>query len=133
MSTSKEQLNLQYDAGQYLRKVREESKVSLSETARALGISKAYLSEIENGLKLPSDLLIRSLAKHYKIDEDDLFNRYGKIPMLAVEQLAEMPGFQNILSKIRRNKNLTEVQKQAISDTVEKIYKDFIESLDKNN
>lgn len=53
--------------------------------------------------------------------------------MLAAEQLAEMPGFQNVLSKIRRNKNLTEDQKQALSDSVEKIYKDFIESLNKNN
>lgn len=133
MSNGKEQLNLQFDAGQYLREIREKSKVSLSETARILGISKSYLSEIEKGIKLPSDSLVRSLALHYKIDEDDLFNRFGKTPMLATEQLSEMPGLQKILAKIRLKKNLTEDQRQTINDSVEEFYKDLIESLDKND
>lgn len=41
MSNGKEQLNLQHAAGQYLREIMEKTKVSLSGTARALGISKS--------------------------------------------------------------------------------------------
>lgn len=133
MSIGKEQLNLQYDAGQYLREIRQQTKASLSDTARVIGISKSYLSEIEKGVKLPSDSLIRQLALHYKIDEDDLFNRFGKTPMLATEQLSLMPGLQKVLAKIRLNNNLTEDQKQTLYDNIEQTYKDFIESLNKND
>ncbi|WP_370340496.1 helix-turn-helix domain-containing protein [Shinella oryzae] len=47
--------------------------MSSKDLAKAVGISAAYLSEIENGKKEGSISVFRSIAKTLRIDLDDLF------------------------------------------------------------
>lgn len=50
--------------------------------AEEMGISKNYVSLIENGRKVPSDRLVSDICREFNINEDWL--RYGKEPMEKV-------------------------------------------------
>lgn len=130
MSDTKELLIKQIDTGKYLAQVRNDKNIALSTAARKIGISAPYLKEIENGLKLPSDMIIRSIADFYDISEDDLFNRWGKIPLMAREEFNEMPDLQKLLSDVRKNK-ISEEDKEHIRDEITELYKRFLNRINK--
>ena len=117
-----EQLTRQAEAGEYLHKKRDKKGVSLANVAENVGCSPSYLSEIERGLKLPGDVLISRIARYYDIDEPDLFRRYGKVPLSAIEEVENNPVLQKTLLEISRNKDLTEEKKQDYYDKIHKIY-----------
>lgn len=50
-----------------LRYLREAESLSLTETATKLGMSKAYVSEIENGKKTPSIETIQRYSDYFDI------------------------------------------------------------------
>jgi transcriptional regulator with XRE-family HTH domain len=131
MDDTREQFIRQFDTGDYLAKVRTEKKIRLTDAARALGISPPYLKEIEKGLKLPSDMLIRSIADYYEIPEDELFRRLGKIPLLAREQFNEMPNLQKLLSDVRK-RNVSEGDKESLIDEITELYKRFLQRISKD-
>jgi transcriptional regulator with XRE-family HTH domain len=131
MVDTKEQYIRQFDTGEYLAKLRTEKKIRLTDAARALGISPPYLKEIEKGLKLPSDMLIRSIADFYQIPEDELFRRWGKIPLLAREQFNEMPDLQKVLSDVRKQK-ISEDDKEHVIDEITELYKRFLQRISKD-
>jgi transcriptional regulator with XRE-family HTH domain len=59
--------------GEAFRALRESSRETLDEVAKAAGISRAYLWEIEAGEAVdPSFRLVASLAKHYGVSLDEL-------------------------------------------------------------
>jgi transcriptional regulator with XRE-family HTH domain len=130
MDDTREQYNRQFDTGEYLSELRASKNIRLTDAARAIGISLPYLKEIEKGLKLPSDLLIRTIADYYQISEDELFRRWGKIPLLAREQFNEMPDLQKVLADVRKQK-LSEDDKQRILDEVTELYKKFLKRISK--
>jgi hypothetical protein len=70
------------------------------------------------------------LSKNYDIDEVILFTRFGKIPILAKEELAKTTGLQKVLTKIHLNNKLTDAQKETFFNSIERTYKEFIDSLD---
>jgi transcriptional regulator with XRE-family HTH domain len=131
MDDTKEQYMRQFDTGEYLAKLRTEKNIRLTDAARALGISPPYLKEIEKGLKLPSDMLIRSIADFYEISEDELFSRWGKIPLLAREQFNEMPDLQKVLADVRKQ-NVSEDDKEHIIDEITELYKKFLQRISKD-
>lgn len=83
MDDTREQYMRQFDTGEYLAELRASKNIRLTDAERALGISPPYLKKIEKGLKLPSDMFVRSIADFYEIPEDDLFRRWGKVPLMA--------------------------------------------------
>ena len=130
MSDIREQYNRQFDTGEYLAELRGIKKIRLTDAAREIGISPPYLKEIEKGLKLPSDLLIRGIADLYQIPEDELFARFGKSPLLAREQFEDMPNLQKVLSDVRKQ-HLSEDDSGRLIDEITELYKKFLQRVNK--
>lgn len=130
MNDTREQLNRQFDTGEYLAELRASKNIRLTAASREIGITPAYLKEIEKGLKLPSDMIIRIIADYYEISEDELFRRWGKIPLLAREQFNEMPELQKVLADVRKQK-LSEDDKQCMLDEITELYKKFLQRIHK--
>lgn len=70
-----------------------------------VGISGPYLSQIENGLRAPSDQVLRSLAETLGIPMDDLMGESGD------EDGAAQEAFKSV---IKADANLTAAQRRAI-------------------
>lgn len=120
----REQFIKQFDAGQYLKKLRGDR--SLAAVCKLLKITPAHLSEIERG-RMPSDHLISTLAEVYEVDEDDLFRRWGKIPILTRDEILARKSLQRILTDISHNRRLTDAEKDELYDNMHQLYKSFIE------
>jgi len=112
-----------YDAGSYLRDLRGER--TLQEAGTDLGVTGPYLGSVERG-RLPSDLFISKLAAYYKVDEDDLFLRWGKIPILTTEVVLGNETLQVTLAQISRHKDFTEEEKQELYDEIYATFQRFL-------
>ncbi len=67
--------------GQFIRDSRENLKITLRQLARDVGMSPAYLSQIERGrFAPPSEEKILLLAKRLKLNSDELMALADKIP-----------------------------------------------------
>ncbi|MDR3540701.1 MAG: helix-turn-helix transcriptional regulator [Desulfosporosinus sp.] len=120
----REQFIKQFDAGQYLKQLRGDR--SLASICKLIKVTPAHLSEIERG-RMPSDHLISSLAKVYEVDEDDLFRRWGKIPILTKDEILARKSLQRILTDISHNRRLTDEEKDGLYDNMYELYRSFIE------
>lgn len=58
--------------GSYLRQIREKKEISLRELAKKIGVSGAFLSDIELGRRFPSADKIELLAKELKVSLEEL-------------------------------------------------------------
>jgi transcriptional regulator with XRE-family HTH domain len=59
--------------GEYLKKLRKERNLSLREVEKKAGISNAYLSQIERGIRgAPSIEIMNRLADTYRVPVSDL-------------------------------------------------------------
>ena len=122
----KAQFLKQFEAGRYLKSIR--ANRPLSAVCKELGVSTAYVSQVEQG-KMPSDHFLSVVARVYEIDEDDLFFRWGKIPILAQQVVKENKRLLDTLTEIGRNKKLTDEQKDRLYDSMYNAYNDFIEEI----
>lgn len=125
-----DQARILRDAGLYLEDKRKKKGITSAEAAEKLGISRTYLSEIENGRKLPSDKLIQDLADFYGISEVDLFQRLGKVPLAAREELLRSQKLQRTLTAIGRDKRLSDEDKEKLFDNIFKMYSEFIKEVE---
>ncbi len=124
------QLLRQFDAGQYLKKLR--NKRTLATVCKQIGVSTAYLSDIERG-KMPSDRFMGVLGQFYEIDEDELFRLWGKVPMLAKDEIQNNTTLQRTLREISKNTKLTDEKKAELYDEIYKTYLRFAEELAQEN
>lgn len=74
--------------------VRKNAGLSQQEMAERLGLSRNFISLMENGNRIPSDRTITDICRIFDIQEDWL--RYGLEPMRAAksreEEIAELVG-----------------------------------------
>lgn len=74
--------------------IRKTAGLSQAEMAEKLGLSRNFISLIENGNRIPSDRTISDICRIFDIQEDWL--RYGLEPMRAErsreEEIAELVG-----------------------------------------
>lgn len=64
--------------GKYLQSVRENKKLSLRAVEKAVGISNAYLSQLESGkIKQPSPSILHKLAELYEISYPEVMKLAG--------------------------------------------------------
>lgn len=117
----------QIRAGAYLKQLRSEKELSLVGLGEQLGVSAAYLSNVESGVKSMSDHFVRQVAEFFEIDENVIFELLGRVPLLAREQLNEDSNLQELLVEIKRDKKLTDERKQKLFDQMYKLYKEFPE------
>jgi transcriptional regulator with XRE-family HTH domain len=96
--------------GAYIRRQRELQKLSMRQLADLAGISNPYLSQIEHGLREPSEKVLDALARHLEISAETLYERGGRRPAGDGED-DEEPA---VVQAIRVDPRLTARQRQAL-------------------
>jgi transcriptional regulator with XRE-family HTH domain len=97
--------------GDFIRRQRELSEMSMREFARVAGISNPYLSQIERGLRAPSEHVLQAIADTLKISAETLYERAG-VPV-------EEDGPSQVVQAIREDPKLTGRQRQALIEVYE--------------
>jgi transcriptional regulator with XRE-family HTH domain len=97
--------------GEVIRNLRLEKGLSLKDLGEQVNVNYVYLSRLERGLEIPSEILIKSLAENlnYKGNLDELVASFGKVPV-AIKQLIlddpssviELPAFFKSRRKTER-------------------------------
>lgn len=97
--------------GEFIRKQREMSALSMREFAKLAGISNPYLSQIERGLRAPSEHVMQAIADTLKVSADTLYQQAGVS--------SEPEGESEVLAAIRQDPHLTGRQRQALTQVYE--------------
>jgi transcriptional regulator with XRE-family HTH domain len=100
--------------GEFIRRQRELSEVSMRQFAELAGISNPYLSQIERGLRAPSEQVLKSIADVLEVSADTLYDQAG-VPR-------EKDGPPKVVQAIREDSRLTGRQRQALIE----IYEAFV-------
>lgn len=93
--------------GELIRRQRELSDLSMRQFATLAGISNPYLSQIERGLREPSEKVLDAIANALDSSADALYEQAG------VGADAE-PEDTGVVDAIRTDKRLTGRQRQAL-------------------
>jgi transcriptional regulator with XRE-family HTH domain len=91
--------------GEFIRRQRELQALSMRKLAQLTGISSPYLSQIEHGLREPSERVLEALAENLELSADVL--REQARPRDADEEPA-------VIAAIRADRDLTTAQRQAL-------------------
>ena len=67
--------------GDIIRRQRELRRLSVRKFAEIVGISNPYLSQIERGLRAPSNRVIEAMARSLEMSADDLYEMAGIGPL----------------------------------------------------
>src|SRR3954470_18199763 len=100
--------------GAFLRRQRELAELTLNQFANTVGISNAYLSQIERGLRQPSRHVLSSIASGLHLSAD------------AIEGFTRPPEARResvVLAAIESDPDLTARQRTLLADT----YRSFVE------
>jgi transcriptional regulator with XRE-family HTH domain len=99
--------------GEIIRRQRELAEFSMRQVAELAGISNPYLSQIERGLRAPSEQVLQSIASALKVSADALYEQAGVTPP------GEEPDDNAVLNAIAADKRLTARQRAALRETYE--------------
>jgi transcriptional regulator with XRE-family HTH domain len=66
--------------GDIIRRQRELRRMSVRKLAEVVGISNPYLSQIERGLRAPSDRVVEATARALELTAGDLYEMAGIVP-----------------------------------------------------
>lgn len=99
--------------GELVTKLRAKRGLSMAQLAARVGVNSMYLSQVERGTRLPSDEMIQNLADFFKLDENDLFEMMGRVPLIVREELENQTLLQKVLKEMTTIK-LSEQKKQDI-------------------
>lgn len=95
--------------GELIRRQRELAALPMRQLAAMSGISGPYLSQIENGLRAPSDQVIRNLAAAMGIDPEDLLGADPEADPAALARDA-------MHELIKADPNLSTAQRRALTE-----------------
>jgi transcriptional regulator with XRE-family HTH domain len=98
--------------GEIIRRQRELNEMSMREFARAVGISNPYLSQIERGLRAPSEQVLDAIASSLETSADALYEQAGV-------SRSEESGEPDVVAAIRADDALTPRQRQALVQVYE--------------
>jgi transcriptional regulator with XRE-family HTH domain len=104
--------------GEIIRRQRELAELSMRQFAELAGISNPYLSQIERGLRAPSEHVLDGIAKALKLSADTLYEQAGLTPPGAE------PEDNVVLDAINADPRLTPRQRRALAE----IYESFVAS-----
>jgi transcriptional regulator with XRE-family HTH domain len=89
--------------GDIIRRRRELAELPMRQLAAMVGISSPYLSQIERGLRAPSERVLHAIAASLRTTADAL-----------QEQVAPRPPEPDVIAAIGRDRDLTNPQRQAL-------------------
>jgi transcriptional regulator with XRE-family HTH domain len=95
--------------GDYIRRQRELQELSLRQLADLVGISNPYLSQIERGLREPSEKVLDAIARNLELSAEGLYEQGGR--RRGGEDDGEEPA---VVAAIRADRSLTARQRQAL-------------------
>lgn len=75
--------------GKYINSLRGKKKMTLEALAKLSGVSPCHISRIEQGLRNPTALTLRPLAKPLGVSVEDLYRRAGYLEKLPVKKLSK--------------------------------------------
>ena len=104
--------------GEIIRRQRELSELSMRQFAELAGISNPYLSQIERGLRAPSQHVVDGIAQALHLSADALYEQAGMTPP------GEEPEDNAVLDAIAADQRLTARQRKALAE----IYESFVAS-----
>jgi transcriptional regulator with XRE-family HTH domain len=99
--------------GEFIRRQRERSEVSMRQFADIVGISNPYLSQIERGLRAPSEQVVQAIADALHTSADALYEGAGIKP--------GADGDSKVIAAVREDPDLTPRQRRALIE----IYRSF--------
>jgi transcriptional regulator with XRE-family HTH domain len=97
--------------GEIIRRQRELSALSMRQFAATVGISNPYLSQIERGLREPSEQVLESIARSLETSADALYEQAGIAPGREDDP--------DVVAAIRADPALTARQRQALVQVYE--------------
>ena len=102
--------------GEIIRQQRELAELSVRQFAELAGISNPYLSQIERGLRAPSQQVLEGIARALSVSADALYEQAGITPP------GEEPEDNAVLDAIATDPRLTGRQRRALAE----IYESFV-------
>jgi transcriptional regulator with XRE-family HTH domain len=103
----------QLSLGDIIRRQRELSELSMRQFARMVGISNPYLSQIERGLREPSQKVMEAIAESLHTSADTLYEQAG------IADDDDGSGESAVVEAIRADGALTPRQRQALIQVYE--------------
>jgi transcriptional regulator with XRE-family HTH domain len=101
--------------GELIRRQREMAAVPMRQFAAMVGISGPYLSQIERGLRAPSDSVLRAIAQSLQTTADALYAEAG---YAVVEDPPEDDEVcRRVEEALAADPELTSAQRRALVDT----------------
>ena len=107
--------------GAIIREQRELAALPMRQLAKSVGISNPYLSQIERGLRAPSEAVIEALAASLDLSVDELYRRAGYV------EPETSPGdapHNDLAAAIAAAPELTAAQRRAMAE----IHRSFIDA-----
>src|SRR3954447_24219760 len=102
--------------GEFIRRQRELSELSMRQVASMAGISNPYLSQIERGLRAPSEQVLEAIAASLQTTAETL-RRDAGVPPSATDEDGEPP----VVTAIKDDPRLAPAQRRALLE----VYKAF--------
>jgi transcriptional regulator with XRE-family HTH domain len=99
--------------GEIIRQQRELAELSMRQFAEMAGISNPYLSQIERGLRAPSESVLDGIAGALKVSADALYRQAGVRPP------GEEPEPSAVLDAVAADPRLTARQRTALKEVYE--------------
>jgi transcriptional regulator with XRE-family HTH domain len=100
--TTQQSADDQLGLGEIIRRQRELAELSMRQVAAMAGISNPYLSQIERGLRAPSEEVLRALAESLNVSAD----------LLRGDQPAD--GSAEVVAAIHSDPDLTASQRRSL-------------------
>ena len=104
--------------GEIIRQQRELADLSVRQFAELAGISNPYLSQIERGLRAPSERVLEGIATALSLSAATLYEQAGVAPP------GSEPEENAVLEAIAAARRLTARQRKALAE----IYESFVAS-----
>ncbi|MEO7061406.1 MAG: helix-turn-helix transcriptional regulator [Lapillicoccus sp.] len=106
--------------GQIIRAQRELAALPMRQLAAAVGISNPYLSQIERGLRAPSDAVLNAIAESLQTSVDRLYDDAGFVERAPSDDERE----GGLPTQIEAATELTAAQRKALIE----IYRGFVDA-----
>jgi transcriptional regulator with XRE-family HTH domain len=98
--------------GEFIRRQRELQELSMRHLADLVGISNPYLSQIERGLREPSEKVLDAIAQNLQLSAEALQEHGARRP----DGDADGDGEPAVVAAIRADPRLTARQRQVLLD-----------------
>ena len=102
--------------GEFIRRQRQLGHLSLRQLADACGVSNAYLSQIERGLRTPSSFVLKALADGLELSSETLYTQAGILDPSDDEAA-------DVVEAIRQDRYLSARQREMLVELYESFRK----------